>query len=205
MTFSEIAIKVLDAESKSIEERTCPDQYVGIIGGFDQLSKDFPERKNVSSRPDDIPCLIMILESPHTDEFIGEVGPAKGTTGRLIRSHIQEMDCFSQFQDHGLILMNAIQYQCSLGYATECFRDRIFKTVWSDNGRSLFIKRLESYFRVGDVVANCCTRGYTTRRNEELRVHVQTAIFEALPHLDPMRRTHPSCWYSPKNRKAEWK
>jgi len=88
MIFSEIVKDFLIAASSSIEDRICPDQYVGIINDFGQASDDFPERQDAVSRPDGIPCLIIILESPHTDEFVGNVGPAKGTTGRLIRSHI---------------------------------------------------------------------------------------------------------------------
>ena len=204
MIFSEIVKDFLIAASSSIEARICPDQYVGIISDFGQANDDFPERQDAASRPDDTPCLIIILESLHTDEFVGNVGPAKGTTGRLIRSHMHTMDCFPLYSNYGLILMNAIPYQCSLGFPTECFRDCIFKRVWSLNGRASFVGRLERYLRSGDVVANCCTRGHGLN-GEELRALVQAALLEIQPDLTPMRRTHPSSWYSQRNRDAEWK
>jgi hypothetical protein len=65
------------------ETRTCQDQYVGPLSKLTN-QHDFPFRKFVDERPDS-PCLILVMESPHKDEFIEDVGPAKGKTGRNIR------------------------------------------------------------------------------------------------------------------------
>jgi hypothetical protein len=204
LIFNEVVRNFLTTAFSSIEDRACPDQYVGIIRTLREANGDFPERRDAILRPDDTPILILILESPHIDEFIDEPGPAKGTTGRLIRSHISEMECFREYSDYGLILMNAIQYQCSLGYPTECFRDCMFRKVWRDEGKDLFIERIGRYLRSGDKIANCCTRGNGPKSETELRVLVQSAIKEWRHDLEPMRRTHPSSWYSSTNRASEW-
>jgi hypothetical protein len=105
---------------------------------------------------------------------------------------------------YGLILMNAIPYQCSLGYPTSRFRDAIFRKAWEGEGAALFVRRLTAYMRIDDVVANCCTRGCPSEE-PELRALVQLRLKEAFPELEPMRRTHPSSWYSERNRNAVWK
>jgi hypothetical protein len=205
MNFNEVVRDFLKTAFLTIEDRICPDQYVGIISTLHKSNDDFPERYNPDLRPNENPALILILESPHIDEFNGEPGPAKGTTGRLIRSHIGEMKCFREYSDYGLILMNAIQFQCSLGYPTDCFRDSLFRKVWRDGGKDQFIERLGMYLRSGDIIANCCTKGNGPKNETELRVLVQSAIKEWSHNLEPMRRTHPSSWYSTINRAAEWK
>lgn len=203
MDFPVVVRELLDEAAVNIEYRACPDQYVGILGGVQ--GNDFSERRNASCRPPNRPCAILILESPHTDEFVGEPAPAKGNTGQLIRTHIKTMQCFEPYLNYGLILMNAVPYQCSLGYPTSRFRDAVFRTVWEREGAELFVRRLTSYLRTGDVVANCCTRGCPSNEEPELRALVQLRLKEAFPALDPIRRTHPSSWYSKRNRDAEWK
>ncbi len=203
MDFPGIVKGLFNEASAKIEHRACPDQYVGILGGV--RGKDFRERRSASCRPPNRPCVILILESPHTDEFVGEPAPAKGKTGKLIRDHIETMQCFQRYLDYGLILMNAVPYQCSIGYPTSWFRDAIFRKAWGSEGSELFVRRLTAYMLVGDVVANCCTRGSPSNEEPELRALVQLRLKEAFPELEPMRRTHPSSWYSERNRNAEWK
>jgi hypothetical protein len=143
----------------------------------------------------------MIIESPHVQEFVGEPAPAKGNTGRLIRKWIKSV-CGTQYGSYGLVLVNAIQHQCSLGMPTKCFRDEVFETIWSQYGEQEFIARLKKLHRKGDMVVNCCTRGNLLGR--ELRHAVQRAIKNANIGCNPMRRTHPSSWYSEKNRNYVW-
>jgi hypothetical protein len=139
------------------------------------------------------------------EEFSGEPGPAKGTTGALIRTHIRSINGLQDCLDFGLILMNAIPFQCSLGYSTSCFRDCVFRKVWNSGAKEIFVRRLNLYFREGDKVVNCCTKGCPSNGELELRALVQGAIQEAYPNVEPMRRTHPSSWWSQRNRQAQWK
>jgi hypothetical protein len=194
------------------EKRICPDQYVGIVKDLNneqnRTAKDFLGRKLADSRPTGEPCLILILESPHINEFEDGLGPAKGPTGARIRSHIlDEALGFRGYSDYGLILVNAIQYQCSLGDSTRKHRDRIFRCVWENGGKECFIERIKKYFHDGDVIAICCTKGKDRCDvSNELRVLVHKAIKEeeVLVKVGKvLRKTHPASWWSSRNRGAE--
>ncbi len=207
--FRTIAHEKLDEFCKATESKVpsdaCEDQYVGEISKFQKTQKDFEARRRIEDRGGR-KCLIMILESPHSDEFRGEIGPAKGPTGRNIRARVTTVLRSINPSDYGLILMNAVQYQCSLGIDTNCVRDQVFLEVWRNGGRKDFGDRLETVVRKGDVVVNCCTTG-----KNKLRNLVQAEIYDRLcgkgVNLQLLRRTHPSSWRSgSKNLKDEdWK
>lgn len=198
MDFITIAKSIIEQRAKEpVEVRLCPDQYVGKI---DEFNDSFPLRVSVEQRPENTKCLIMLLESPHKEEFKVVPSPAKGTTGDLIRKHILNVKDLSVYSEYGLILINAIQNQCSLGYSTECYRDEVFISVWNNGAKEIFIDRLKNVYREGDVIVNCCTKGKI--KKQELRKLVQDSIPRDLGKV--LRRTHPSSWYSPKNRNSEW-
>ncbi|MDD5228866.1 MAG: hypothetical protein PHN45_03795 [Methylococcales bacterium] len=203
MSFTEIVSQVITEKVNALETRACPDQYVGEISKFKTLTDDFYIRDSITNRPNNIKCLILILESPHTEEFSSNPCPAKGKTGQRIREHIGKVIDLSKYKDYGLIILNAIPYQCSLGLPTKCFRDEIFKTVWSAYGKKDFIKRLKHTYKQGDVIVNCCTKGNSS--HEELRKIVQAAIIKMNLECVTIKRTHPSSWWSDKNRKFIWK
>ncbi|MGO2234522.1 MAG: hypothetical protein ACTH5B_10650 [Marinomonas sp.] len=201
MDFKEI-VKTLCLETAKmpIEARRCPDQYVGVISQF-QSEVDFPERSPVESRPSGIKCVIMILESPHINEFVSCLGPAKGRTGELIREHFKHVIGLNDYIGCGLILMNAVQHQCSLGSPTKFYRDDVFCAAWEDGAKENFISRFNSTFKKHDVIVNCCTKG--NMKGHELRRLVQQSIPKDKDKV--LRRTHPSSWYSEKNRNSQWK
>ena len=163
----------------------CPDQYVGKIRDKDNWQK-FYKRTNIfqdqtAKMRTNIPngnILLLILESPHQDEFDknGEpIGPANGTTGTNIRKYI--CDIFGNgYQGYHLILMNAIPFQCSLGVGTEHFRDNVFKTIWAEGGEKFFIDRLTQIIRKNIIIVNCCTKGFD--KNMPLYQYVAEAIKE---------------------------
>lgn len=162
----------------------CPDQYVGTISEINAAhpAEDFPHRKSANSRLNKSCCIILILESPHTAEFIGTPGPAKRQTGTYIRTYITEvlgLNIYSK-KDYGLILLNPIQYQCSLGVSPGCIRDEVFRSVWNGGGEEDFIGRLKDIFQDGDILVNSCTVGSSGR---ELRTLVQDAIEKIRPSV----------------------
>jgi len=200
MEFNEHARDII--ENRDIELRLCPDQYVGIIREFSSESNDFPVRTPAEIRPENLNCLIMILESPHKAEFIVDLpSPANGSTGRLIRQHILTVMGLSNYENYGLLLMNAIQNQCSVGHPTCFYRDEIFMSVWNDGRNVEFVDRLNELYSDGDVIVNCCTKG-KGRGPTELRQLVQSSI--PIDERIVLRRTHPSSWYSERNRNSEW-
>jgi len=96
--------------------------------------------------------------------------------------------------------MNAVQNQCSLGFSTACYRDDLFATAWQNGAKEDFIRRLNALFQTGDVIVNCCTKG--SMKNKELRRLVQQSIPSDKGEI--LRRTHPSSWYSERNRISQW-
>jgi hypothetical protein len=200
MNFKCIVESILQdvAKNKNIEEQFCPDQYVGLISSFQKQAIDFPCRKLVDTRPNHKGCLIMVLESPHINEFKGEPCPANGPTGKLIREHILNVIGLSEYSQHGLIIVNAIQYQCSLGYSTKKYRNKVFISCWESGGQENFVKRLNNVVRDGDTIVNCCTLG------GDKTVSLRNKVQDAISYNGVLKRTHPSSWYSVNNRNFTW-
>lgn len=201
--FEKLVNAEIALQGRPIESRVCPDQYLGLIS--QSLTKSqFAHRWNANQRPDH-PCVLMVLESPHVEEFIGEVGPAKGATGQMIRQHLIAALGIKDIQNYGLILINAVQNQCSLGSNTFVYRDRVFRAVWASGGEIDFCERIISLFRVGDVLVNCCTKGNDFEIKDPLRNLVEVALCKSIPTVKSLRRTHPASWFDEKWRGREWK
>lgn len=211
---------LFDGIEKDFSYHLCPDQYVGKIRHKDNwqkfykrtdIFKDQTSETKITITEDKI--LLLILESPHTDEFDknGEpIGPANGPTGRNIREYIAEI--FPNFSDYHLILMNAIPFQCSLGVATEHFRDNVFKAAWDDDkvGAGFFEDRLKKLLyklqknSKNVVVVNACT-GAKGNSREPLCCKVCQSIVSVLENYSDEKDDkeypvkfyhihHPSTW-----------
>lgn len=201
--FEQSVNEAVSLQGRPLESRECPDQFLGFIGGL--LGKPrFPMRIPAQSRPPG-DCVIMVLESPHVDEFSGELGPANGATGEMIRLHLEESLGFHRMADYGLVLVNAIQHQCSLGANTVVYRDRIFRAVWSNGGEQDFRNRMVALFRPGDVLVNCCTKGNDFEIHPPLRNLVEMALRAALPNVESVRRMHPAAWRDANWRGKKWR
>lgn len=184
-------------ENLGLERRACPDQYVGLIADL-AGAKNFSIRQSLAERPPGVRCLILILESPHKREYASQPNgesvpcPANGATGRNIAKHLPTMGFERGL---GLILFNAIPFQCSLGQRPFMHRDAEFLKLWLGGGESYFIDRLRKVFREGDIFMNCCTKG-APNLTPPLRDLVQTALRLAFPSQTVVRRKHPSSWFS---------
>ena len=170
------------------------------------IESPLSDRRPVSERPSH-PCVLLVLESPHTDEFIGEPGPAKGSTGKKIVRYLASG--FAEFDvlDYGLILINAVQHQCSLGRALNTrsakkVRDCVFHTVWDSGGNHDFGVRLRNTYRPNDIVMSCCTRGVGSASSSHLRAVVKKRIDEVLQNVAVHYRGHPISW--PKYLNKDW-
>ena len=195
--------EAVSLQGRPVESRECPDQYLGLIGSL--LGKSaFPMRVPAQGRPEQV-CVLMVLESPHVDEFADELGPAKGATGELIRQHLAESLDLHGLAGYGLVLVNAIQHQCSLGANTVVYRDRLFRAVWSNGGEADFRNRIVGIFRPGDVLLNCCTKGNDFEIYPPLRNLVEAALRAALPNVQSVRRMHPVSWRDANWRTKQWR
>lgn len=115
-----------------------------------------------------IPTVLVILESPHKSEFDNITGNPKlplmndNKFKTLFSKKIQPLlsnlsytnGCFQ------VVLMNAIQLQCSLGRQTVEYRDYVFLYFW-EKLHIDFEKRLSNFLQGNNVclVVNCCTKG----------------------------------------------
>lgn len=185
----------------------CPDQVVGKIkkeinGDFcSDWNKDgFKTRININYKNITVgKKIILILESPHIEEYIKPLGPAKSTTGNNIRELFEEV-CGANISigSFDLVLMNAIQYQCSLGFPTKHFRDKVFIKTWECFGKTEFKYRLNKLVSVDDIVVNCCTAG---NGKIKLRTLVKDAISEMQLRSEIILEfEHPSNWKREKNK-----
>lgn len=195
---------VVPSTPPGFRPNVCPDQYVGVISDLEQGAADFPERLTAINRPANRPCVLLVLESPHIREFLEPPGPAKGSTGRLIRSHLQAILGDQVDPSNGLVLVNAVQNQCSLGRPPKEHRDAVFTSAWKLYAEAAFVQRLRSLLRADDYVINACTKGNSRKGNPELRQLVETAISSVRPDGSDSRRLHPASWASPLHRSASW-
>lgn len=200
--FAAVVRRVIIEPPAGLEERLCPDQCVGTLGQL-RADRKIVTRQTASARPN-AGSVLLVLESPHIREFDDLPGPAKGTTGRLIAQQALSVPGLEGRDDAPLVLMNAIQYQCSLGRAPKLYRDQVFLAAWHDFGRSDFVARLSATYRENDVVVCACTEG-TKGTSKPLRTLVYAAMIEALPAGTPiLPRTHPSSWFSKVTRESKW-
>ncbi|KPD17361.1 hypothetical protein ADM96_19560 [Burkholderia sp. ST111] len=109
-------------------------------------------------------------------------------------------------EDLDLVLINAIQYQTSLGHPTHRFRDEVFHLAWTSDriGRANFQSRIEPLWRAQsrDVIVNCCTGG------ERSKTSLKRLVYDALREITDNNSmlsplvvgcAHPSSWRRNKN------
>lgn len=184
----------------------CPDRYAGLIANL-KGKADWSDaaRGNPAMRPPS-PCVLLVMESPHIDEyspkFFYTPWPANGPTGKRIRQRIAAAD-LPITTDTGLVLMNAIPFQCSLGISPiGKDRDAVFRLAWEHGGRAFFQSRLMHWYRGGDLVVNACTVGKDGGR--PLRDEVEDAIADVVPHALRFRRYHPFSWFNSARASSTW-
>lgn len=179
--------------------RACSDQYVGLIESL-RTSSDFPVRVPASQRPSNQHCVLLILESPHRQEFLppdADPKPANGQTGKNIRTYFSSVEGLQGLGNYGLILVNAVQYQCSKGEEPlpRTKTDSIFRELWLTGGKQDLTLRLRKLVRDGDMLVNACVSGKSNSHKKSLRSWVQLALDEANFGLQTLHRFHPSWWH----------
>ena len=168
-----------------------------------------------------IKTIVIVLESPHTDEFLmngknESIGVAVGKTGENLFNWLPEVllnyvPCVVDKKTakakyysakniesgtYAIKIVNAIQYQCSLGAATEKYRDCVFSKMWElQKVKENFIDRLKQ--SNPDIIINCCTKGYYEKgeEEEELRIKVQKEIDLHKFNVLILRSAHPSSYH----------
>ena len=191
----------------SFDSRECHDRFVGHISELASLRDWAFVAEQPPMRRTDVPCIVLVLESPHIDEYGTKQPytpwPANGATGRHIRKRAGLLvpPCWNKNETQ-LYLINAIPYQCSLGQATRLYRSKVFREAWDSGARAYFQERLKLIYRQGDLVVNACTVG---KPGPSLRALVEAAIEEVLPNSLRSRREHPFRWMSDEAVRRTWK
>ena len=129
----------------------CDDAYMGVLDLQNYTMKPVPINLNHFQN---LPLFIIILESPHIDEFNTNgiaVGPAQGSTGRNIRSLLiqllQSQTAHLQ-RIYRLMLVEAIPYQCSNNTSPidRTNTNRLFKKMWRSYGGKIdFENRINQF------------------------------------------------------------
>lgn len=160
-------------------------------------------------------ALVIILESPHKQEFLGKglkvfrhkakeifARPANGCTKRNFNTFINEVlkniSLPLDANKHPVIILNACCYQCSLGKQTKIYRDRLFKRLFEStisklNKRTL-IKRIK-YIAPWQII-NACTKG----NNPQYILREQIDNLLTNENIMFYKSYHPSSWRKPCNR-----
>ncbi len=192
------------------EGRLCPDQFVGEIlinNGLtanpesNELKTDFLVRQPIPEylRPS-TPSILLVLESPHTTEYAGcHPRPAAGNgyseTGRAIREIFCEAIHLHKSQPNGrypLFIINAIQFQCSLGNIKK-HRDAIFRKCWTEFAQENFRSRFLSIYKHGDITINACTAGKKPKVDEvKIRELIKIEIEKITSTSFEVQ--HPASW-----------
>lgn len=147
--------------------------------------------------------IVIVLESPHKDEYLRDVSqpiaPAQGSTGSNIQGYL---DCVLrkspalcdelEDQETRVVLANPIQFQTSLASVIQPsnwqrVRNAVWKKIWScQSMRDNFNARMESYSP--DVIINACTNN--------LKDKVRTFLYGRFGAPHRYEAHHPSSWNS---------
>lgn len=187
-----------------------------IIPHFDQSGQirdiSGQELKRRLQQQSQIRNIVLLLESPHKDEYERDItcpkAPACGSTGRNIKRHLHEV--LSHIENQKLIvpschvvISNPVPFQTSLhaihgnslkdkdGCRWATLRDYVWLTLWDEKRiRSWFQARLKRYNP--SLIVNACTSHQKSSVNDFVR--------GKLPTMTLYNVGHPASWNSPKNR-----
>lgn len=197
-----------------ISEKLCEDEVIGTLEYKEsdnkyefKLHEKYDETiiRNKSDYFDHYPeykeflDLVVILESPHIDEFKSEAKdksgkkyrPANGVTGKRFKENFDTIinNKYSsklRGEDYIVHVVNSIQYQCSLGIKPIYFRDYVWLTLWKRKDiRNSFEDRIKKINP--KIIINCCTQGGHARDYkddcffmDEKNLHISKKYLEAL-------------------------
>ena len=224
--FSDLRTKYTRLAIDSMERAvSCPEKVVAIIESssakiiYNEELFDPKIRESKDIFDSKLDTIALVLESPHTKEFCKgrAIAPAMGETGTNIKKcllgNLAKFTTINDLEENGayfkssspivegkynLLLINAVQYQCSLGNlsgnANKVTRDRIFHDCFADEVfQNDFIVRLKKYSP--KIILNCCTAGIVD--GITLQNQVQEIIDKNFPAAIKMRGAHPSSpWFA---------
>ena len=191
----------LKAIKQHIPMKPCEDHFFGTVDTQNKRwiisptsHTDYNERCKIHKQlvAEKLPVLVILLESPHKDEFENTpYMPAKGNTGKNLLKYFAARCPSLPASMYKVLLVNVIQYQCSLGVPTKNNRTDIFLSMWEKTPiKNSLTRRLKKCSPA--VIINCCTKG----GDSNLRVMIQNEINEIQYENIPLfyHASHPSFW-----------
>ena len=147
--------------------------------------------------------IVLILESPHIDEFSGKViAPAMGKTGEHCFRYFDKLFAKSCLGSHilknkryDLVFVNSVQYQTSCGVslltdkANKQRRDNNWMTIFNGGASDDLLKRLYALNPV--LVLNLCTKS-TMNLQTAVDAKVRPKYYQKYTTGD-----HPFNWFKP--------
>ena len=226
--FNDYAKKLDNLENfKNFNTNCCPDIIAGKNGEFWFSKEERDNRKDFLDITDeDIPTIVVVLESPHKDEFNNQNfpngNPALGKTGKMLQEHFKAIlrkNISELPNNYRVILMNSIQFQCSLGEVPKKYRDYMWLSLWFGTNnlfKNDFIRRLNSYNP--SYIFNFCTIGNHTKIEFCLqkcspeiykksmddiqnmgKITIRSIVSSSIPqNIIPFEDSHPSSWWNKK-------
>ena len=209
------AVKCEDQFAAQVKIRRSKISFIkdsNIIVSVDRVSQqgNFNKKKK---------AIILILESPHGDEYKRNnnqcvyLGPAMGSTKNNINNYLlsnllkynrtndegtfSRLNFFSKLKSgkYNLVLLNAVQYQCSLNLNLEentnvKIKEEIFNSFFKDPYvKQDFIKRINDCNP--SIIINCCTGG-EYKKNKGLQNQVQDILDTNFKNKKRLMGSHPS-------------
>ena len=159
--------KKISAATEMFNSQICPDITVGYCKGK-KIKTWFSIEERKKNKNDLVikeqwagKTIVVVLESPHKKEYAADyVSPALGKTGKNLQDKFSDIirEFIKDNEQYRIILMNSIQYQCSLGVSTTLYRDNIWLKLWyKEQLDNNFKDRIKEYSP--DIVFNFCTQG----------------------------------------------
>lgn len=158
---------------------------------------------------EDAPSLILLLESPHKDEYTKDglfrpIAPAMGQTGDKIDAYLEGLT--NEFLGRSLwkenrinvILCNPVQFQASVfeihkkplqNPTIKGIRNKLWKDLFDHGERELFLKRLKSYNPTA--IINACTKDLKNSISDVLSTEYRKITYVA--------NRHPCFWHMKTN------
>ena len=161
-------------------------------------------------------CILIVLESPHFDEYDTVThqakGPAIGSTGKLFEQHFlsiinsnNNVITLNQNLTYNIIFVNSVQYQASQGMKplNSLVRDKNWLNFWHQGFNADLCKRVQSY-SCDTIVINMCTYGQNVLHDRVQSVLRCAYKMHGLNINNLYQSYHPSTWWIRKRRKI-WK
>lgn len=123
--------------------------------------------------------IAFIIESPHIHEFKIDINlypegryNARPLNNPSTKKYLKKMvegplksffsDRIKEGEIYLFLIVNSVQYQCSLGEKTDNYRDLLFVANWIKNCKADFLGRIEQYSP--DLYINSCTKGNINKK-----------------------------------------